>query len=347
MNRVTIAKNIIIYSVCAILLYYVFTLFLVKEFFLYVLNLLFPLIIALFFHFLLDPIINYFSSERLDRKVVVIHLYLSLSLLFIIACYFFAPYILEQCLKLYNDYCNGKFRLNPIFITIFQFLEDYNVLDYLIGMINGWTQSLIYWVTNILLAMGISFYLSFDNLHLIEKAIAFISFSKQAICTQTLKRLKLLTYQFMKSLCIDFSLFFVMCLIPFFFIDMKLFVWIALFLAITNLIPYIGPYIGGIPVIIYEYINNPQLGYATLIVVVILQYIESSYLQPYLFSKCIKLHPIALFIALTFFGDLFGLVGMIFSPILLSYTLLIIELFKNLNIFTQMKHLVFNTNEKT
>ena len=340
MNRVTIAKNIIIYSVCAILLYYVFTLFQVRQFFLYIFNLLFPLIIALFFNFLLDPVIDYFSSERLDRRIVVIHLYLSSSLFFIIGCYFLAPYVLEQCLKLYNEYSQGGLHLHPIITSIIDFLEQYNVLDYLIGILNGWTHSLIYWFTNILLAMGISFYLSFDNMHLIERAIAFIPFQKQGICMQTLKRIKILTYQFMKSLFLDFSLFFFLCLIPFFFIDPELFIWIALFLSLTNLIPYIGPYIGGIPVVIYEYLIHPQLGYMAFIVVIILQYLESSYLQPYLFSKCIKLHPVALFIALTFFGDMFGIVGMIFSPILLSYSLLIIELLKNLNVFSKMKHIM-------
>ncbi|MBM6800591.1 AI-2E family transporter, partial [Coprobacillus cateniformis] len=214
---------------------------------------------------------------------------------------------------------------------------QYQVIDYLMGILNGWTQSVIYWVTNILLAMGISFYLSYDNMHLIEKLIVYLPFDKQGPCMQTLKRLKLLTYQFMKSLILDFLFFFLMCLIPFFFIDEDLFLWIALFLSITNLVPYIGPYIGGIPVVIYEYIADPQMGYVAFIAVIVLQYLESSYLQPYLFSKCIRLHPIALFIALTFFGDLFGIVGMIFSPLLLSYSLLLLELLKNLNVFTKVK----------
>ncbi|MFR1294999.1 MAG: hypothetical protein ACLSBH_05840 [Coprobacillus cateniformis] len=51
MNKVTLAKNIIIFSICAILLYYVITLFQIGAFFCYVFNLFFPLIIALFFHF--------------------------------------------------------------------------------------------------------------------------------------------------------------------------------------------------------------------------------------------------------------------------------------------------------
>lgn len=345
MSNVTIAKNIIIYSICAILLYYVFTLFKVLDIFFYIFHLFFPLIIALFFHFLLDPVIDYFSSERLNRKIVVIHIYISLTLLFIVICYFVAPYILNQCLRFYNQYCNGNMKLNPIFSTIFDFLQQYQVIDYLMDILNGWTQSLIYWVSNILLAMGISFYLSYDNLHLIERSIVYLPFDKQGLCMQTVKKLKVITFQFMKSLLLDFIFFFFICLLPFFFIDEGLFLWIALFLAITNLIPYIGPYIGGIPIIIYEYVISPELGYASFITVIVLQYLESSYVQPYLFSKCIRLHPISLFLALTFFGDLFGLIGMIFSPLFLSYVLFILELLRDLNVFHSIKQIVIKNHE--
>ena len=71
MNKVTLAKNIIIFSICAILLYYVITLFQIGAFFCYVFNLFFPLIIALFFHFLLDPLIDYFTNDRLSRKMCI------------------------------------------------------------------------------------------------------------------------------------------------------------------------------------------------------------------------------------------------------------------------------------
>ena len=50
------------------------------------------------------------------------------------------------------------------------------------------TQTVIYWAGNILIALGISFYLSYDNLHLIEKAIIYLPFEKQGICMQTLKK---------------------------------------------------------------------------------------------------------------------------------------------------------------
>ena len=342
MNRYTIVKNVILYSFALILLYYAMTLFQIHRFLLYIFRLIFPLLIAIFFHFLIDPLITYLSSERLDRKVVVVHLYISITILFMIACYFFTPYALNQCKEFYHQYCEGQMKLNPIFSTVIRFLEQYQVIDYVMDILNGWTQSIIYWISNIILALGISFYLSYDNLHLIEKLIIYIPFHKQGIYMQTLKKIKLITSQFMKSMLLDFLFFFFICLIPFYFIDIHLFVWIALFLALTNLIPYIGPFIGGIPVIIYEYTIHPDLGYASFVAIVVLQYLESSYVQPYLFSKGIHLHPIALFLALTFFGDLFGLVGMIFSPLFLAYTTLLIELLNHLNVFSKVKQIMFH-----
>lgn len=345
MKKENIAKSLILLSLCAILLYYVYTLFRIGALISYLLRLIFPLLIALFFHFLIDPIIDYFTNDRLSRKIVVTHLYLSFSLLFILSCYFLIPYLLDQCLVFYHRICDSQIMVNPIFSTFIRFLEDYQIINYFIDIFNGWTQAVIYWAGNVLIALGISFYLSYDNLHLIEKAIIYLPFEKQGICMQTLKKLKLTTYQFMKSMILDFIFFFIMCLIPFFFINQNYAIWIALFLALTNLIPYVGPYIGGIPVIIYEFFIDQHLGYASFVVVMVLQYLESSYLQPYLFSRGIQIHPIYLIIALTFFGDLFGIVGMIFSPLLLSYVIFLVELLKNLHIREDIQRIIHHENE--
>lgn len=240
-------------SLCAILLYYVYTLFRIGALISYLLRLIFPLLIALFFHFLIDPIIDYFTNDRLSRKIVVTHLYLSFSLLFILSCYFLIPYLLDQCLLFYHRICDSQIMVNPIFSTFIRFLEDYKIINYFIDIFNGWTQAVIYWAGNILIALGISFYLSYDNLHLIEKAIIYLPFEKQGICMQTLKTQinNLSIYEIYDS---RFYLFLYHVFDTFFFINQNYAIWIALFLALTNLIPYVGPYIGGIPVIIYEFL---------------------------------------------------------------------------------------------
>lgn len=335
--KINLLKITILSCVSLILLYYVLTLWHVLDVFIYVFHLLLPVIIALLMNFLLEPVIDYFCSDRLKRKYVVIYLYLIFALVFMLACYFVAPYILQQCMSFYHEYTKGNIHFHPIMKTIYQFLERYQIINELMSILNGWTQSFLYWIGQILLSFGISFYLSYDHIHLIEKCIIYLPFVHQGICMQTLKRLQIVTYQFMKSMFLDFLFFFIISAVVFFFIDRQLMLWMALFLSMTNLIPYVGPYIGGVPIVIYEYMQNTQLGYITLVAIIVLQYIESSYLQPYLFSKGIQLHPIALFVALTFFGDSFGLIGMIFSPLFLSYVFIIFRLLKELKIFHHIK----------
>lgn len=333
-------KKLIPLSISVILLYYVYTLFHIQNLLIYIFNLFFPFLIALFIHFLLEPIIEYFISDRLSRKFVVIYLYVILALFSFLLVYLFVPYIADECLSFYKQYSSSGLSVHPLFKTIYAFLNENGITDYLIGILNGMTQSLFYWGSNIVLAFGISFYLSYDDMHIIEDLVTRIPFKHQNIYRKYLRKLKLVTYAFIKSLFLDFFFFFLLCLIPFFFIDSTYYIYIALFLSLTNLIPYIGPYIGGIPIVIFEYINNSSNGLITLFIIIILQYIESSFLQPYLFSKCIKIHPIGLFFALSLFGDLFGIIGMIFSPLFLVYTIDIISMIKEGKVIDKMKKIV-------
>lgn len=335
-----LCKKLMLFSITTILLYYVFTLFRIFDLFMYVFKLIFPFFIALFIHFLLDPIIDYFVNDRISRKIVVVYLYVVLAFIVFLFIYLFGPDIYNGCLKFYNDCRKTYTSLHPLINSIIKFLESYGMIKYIMGILNGVTQSVIYWGSNIALGAGISFYLSYDDIHFIEKVVNYVPFKKQNIYRKYLKKMKLVTYAFMKSLFLDFIFFFMMCMLPFYFIDSR-FIYISLFLSLTNLIPYIGPYIGGIPLVIYEYMINPANGYLTLIFVVILQYLESSFLQPYLFSKCIDLHPIAQFFALSLFGDLFGVIGMIFSPLLLVYCLNVYHIMKETKVNESIKRYLF------
>ncbi len=342
MKFLTLSKHVIIYSIALLLFYYVFTLFKIYDLFIYLFYLFFPLLIALFLHFILDPIIDYFTSDRIKRKIVVLNVYLFITLFFIVCVSLLIPFIIERCQSVYSDFISGDYSIHPIVETLFTYLKQFNVMDKLMSFVNATTKNLFFWISNILIGIGISFYLSYDNLHLIEKSIIYLPFCKQGLFMQTLKKIKLVTYQFIKSVSLDFLFFFFISSLLFFFIDREIFIWIALFLALTNLIPYVGPIIGGVPVVIYEYIIASNKGYVALALIVILQYVESTYIQPMLFSKKLNLHPIALFISLSFFGDLFGIVGMILSPLFLIYSILIYKLLRELHVYDKVKNLMDN-----
>lgn len=102
----------------------------------------------------------------------------------------------------------------------------------------------------------------------------------------------------------------------------------GLFCGITDLIPYIGPYIGGAAAVIVGFTQDPLIGIGTLIICVIVQIVESYILQPIVMSKVSNLHPIIIIIALLVFGHFFGILGMVLATPILTILRVLMEFTK-------------------
>ena len=92
----------------------------------------------------------------------------------------------------------------------------------------------------------------------------------------------------------------------------------GLLCGITDLIPYIGPYIGGAAAVIVGFSQNPMIGIIVLSVAVVVQLIENYVLQPVVMSKSVDLHPVTIIIGLLIFGHFFGIIGMILAMPIMS-----------------------------
>ena len=87
----------------------------------------------------------------------------------------------------------------------------------------------------------------------------------------------------------------------------------GLFCGLTDLIPYIGPYIGGAAAVIVGFSQGTITGIAVLIVCIVVQLIENYVLQPVVMSKTTHLHPVTIMIGLLVFAHYFGIIGMIIA----------------------------------
>lgn len=97
---------------------------------------------------------------------------------------------------------------------------------------------------------------------------------------------------------------------------------IAFLCALCNLIPYIGPLIGGVIMFVLATTNNLDLDFQTQILpntmyimggYLFAQLIDNFVSQPLIFSKSVKSHPLEIFLVIMIFGNLFGIVGMVVS----------------------------------
>ncbi len=102
----------------------------------------------------------------------------------------------------------------------------------------------------------------------------------------------------------------------------------GLLCGITDLIPFIGPYIGGAVAVIVGLTQSTLIGIGALIICVIVQIIENYILQPVVMSKASSIHPVAIIIALLVFGHFFGILGMILATPVLTILRVIFEFAK-------------------
>lgn len=85
----------------------------------------------------------------------------------------------------------------------------------------------------------------------------------------------------------------------------------ALFCAITDIIPYFGPYIGAIPAVLVGFSISPFTGICCIVAIVIVQLLENNFYQPLIMGHAMKLHPVTIMLGLLIFQHFFGIIGMI------------------------------------
>lgn len=102
----------------------------------------------------------------------------------------------------------------------------------------------------------------------------------------------------------------------------------GLLCGITDLIPYVGPYIGGIVAVVVGFAQSPLIGFLTLIVAVVVQLIENNILQPIVMSKTMKLHPVTIIVGLLLFEHFFGILGMILCTPCIALAKVVWKFFK-------------------
>lgn len=95
--------------------------------------------------------------------------------------------------------------------------------------------------------------------------------------------------------------------------------FLAFLLAIFNLLPYMGAFIGVLFIAIVGFLSFEQIPWLALFLLVILQQVEGNIIHPLILNKTMSVHPLYLFVALLVGEFLFGFIGIIFSPILAAF----------------------------
>lgn len=90
---------------------------------------------------------------------------------------------------------------------------------------------------------------------------------------------------------------------------------LAVLVGLSVLIPYLGAAVVTVPVVVIAYFQWGWTSeFATLVIAyLVIQALDGNLLVPLLFSEVVNIHPVAIIVAVLFFGGLFGVWGVFFA----------------------------------
>lgn len=142
---------------------------------------------------------------------------------------------------------------------------------------------------------------------------------------------------------IDSAIIGVLCFIGVSVLKMPYALLVSVFVGVTNIIPYFGPFIGAIPCAILILIVDPLKGLYFIIFIFLLQQLDGNLIGPTILGDSTGLSAFWVLFSILVFGGLFGVVGMIVGVPTFAVFYYVINLFlrhklekKNLPIDTEL-----------
>lgn len=194
---------------------------------------------------------------------------------------------------------------------------DYSVIpNFLNSVISGFGSFSV----GLFSVIFIAFFLLKDSQLLEQGIMVFVPDNKEERSRKSFEKIKLLLSRYFVGLIFQILILFVIYTIVLLIFGIKNAVVIAFLCALLNLIPYVGPMVGGVLMLTLTMSSNLGASFSEVILpktiyvmigFIIGQLVDNFFSQPFIFSKSVKSHPLEIFLVIIIAGILFGVVGMI------------------------------------
>ena len=298
------------------------------------LRVLSPLFIGIVIAWLFDPVVTKLQKKGVNRVLGTLFVYVLLILFIYLLCRLMIPSIAGQLEDLGKSVPNIISYIQDTLDGIFKSLDKMGDLDIsniqegVYESIDNLSKSLtvdlptnIMNVASSIIAGGVNFfigllvglYMLFDFDSVKAHIRSLVPKNQRKDVFELFSRLNGNLRNYVKGTLLIMGILFVFQSVTLGIVGLKAPMVFGLFCAVTDLIPYIGPYIGGIPAVLVGFSISPTTGIFALLAVVICQCLENYFLQPVVMGKTMTLHPVTIMVGLLVFNHFFGIIGMILA----------------------------------
>lgn len=310
-----------------------------------VLNVLAPLFIGFIVAWLFAPLVDKMTKKGISRILASMIVYVIFIAFLIVFFRIFIPIIYNELNELIKtlpsitekitDFINSTFdkidsdafNIEAIKTNILDAITNYgtSISSNLPTTIVSIMSNLVSGLGTIFFGLIIGLYMLFDFDNVTNLLLKVIPVKHQVEVASLVEKIGSEVRKCVNGTLLVACMVFVCDTIGFSIIGLKSALLFGLFCGITDLIPYIGPYLGTAVATVVGLTQSPLIGLGVFIIACVVQLIESYVLQPIVMSKATNLHPVVIICGLLIFGHFFGIVGMILASPIMSVIKVIFE----------------------
>lgn len=300
--------------------------------------------VALVLAAVMTPFVNKLKTYKVPPAISAIIFYILLFGVFTFAFILIVPQLIDQVSKVASVFGGESFQFVHALETTLQilknFIEQYGLEQNLqagLGSIQehipqltrdvfGFMVSIFGGIVNFVIVFVLAFYMVVEE----EEAMRWFKnlipeeyqhFSTNLIVQVQKKFGRWLIGQLTLSLVIG-TLYYIGLLI----LGVEGALFLGIFAAFAEFIPYVGPIITGILIVLVALSQQPVLAILAFILMILVQQLENNVLCPKIMQKVVGLNPVISIIAFLVGAKLFGPVGMILAiPVATAISVVIME----------------------
>ncbi|WP_190808423.1 AI-2E family transporter [Flagellimonas sp. S3867] len=193
-------------------------------------------------------------------------------------------------------------------------------LGFIPNFLNSFVNTLSSFSIGLFSVLFISFFFLKDSKLFQNGMLIFVPDNKESNLVKSVDKINGLLSRYFAGILLQLFILFVIYTIALLIVGVENAIVIAFLCALFNIIPYIGPIIGGAIMITLTMTSFLGADFSTVILpkalyvllgLTIGQLIDNFFSQPFIFSTSVKSHPLEIFLVIIIAGLVFGVVGMV------------------------------------
>ena len=314
-----------------------------------ILSLLVPLFVGWVLAWLVEPLIKLLERKNVNRKLGTTIVYLLFMIVMVLLIVLVVPEFINQLKELISQLPNYLSKVKDFISNLFNRF-DTDALDiaaiqndingqlekYVTDFTSNGLTGIVSVVTSILssgltvgLSLIIAFYFSLGFDRMAKKVNNTLPKTHRNEIINILGQIGDMTRRYVNGTLFSSLIVTIFTFIGLLISGVSSPLLFAIFCGVTNIIPYFGPYIGGIPTIIVGFSISPLCGIVCLVTILLVQMVEGNVINPIIVGKATDMHPITIIIGLIIFGHFFGIVGMVLATPIMGAAKILFNYFNN------------------